>query len=308
MRSTVRRVWQSAVARALLDQKKKQPLPVSRVERMIAQGEKGALPPQCAAGLAKSLISTSNAARILVPVNLIEICQKLGVTVEYRPLAVDGLLQESESGYVAIIDSTAKQTRQRMTLAHELGHLMLYNTTGLVQAFGHVSSSERNTIASSEIEELCDHFASELTMPSDRWRSFIASEGLSVTTLKKLQSLFGVSLTRAAHRLVEISEIECAIIVWLSISENENILRLEPLHSFSKRPSDVQALGRDDESARPGSPFYAIEKKMDTVGTISVALNGSKRKYRVQSNPIGTQHVISLLIPDEVRADVMRLN
>lgn len=311
MANTVKRVWKSAVARSLIQQHRKQPLPDSRADRMIAQGQKGISPAQCAAFLAKQLRNSDSPTKaVLQPVNLPDVCAKVGLTAHYRPLGVDGLLQETESGYVAVIDSTVKPSRQRFTLAHEIGHLMLYKTTGLSQSFGHVSLAERKGIDSSEVEELCDHFASELIMPSEAWCELISSQGFSLGTLKRLTEMFGVSTTSGACRMVEVSEIDCAIIIWSPIYENNRLAKLTPIRSWVKLPltqRDVtQSIERNDEALSPGSPFYAFDMKSESVGRISLSLNGTRAEYLAQSDLIDTNRAVSILIPERFRSDVMR--
>lgn len=304
-----KRVWKSAVARSLVLQHKKQPAPAPIGDQIIVMSQKGISPAGCAALLAKRLYQSAGSLGNRSPkaVDLKVLCDRVGLGVEYRPLVLDGLLQETDSGYLAVINSIDKPPRQRMSLAHEIGHLALYRETGLTQAFGHISVPERKSIDASEVEQLCDHFASELVMPSDEWQDLIKAEGLSLTTLNQLRELYEVSMTDAAPRLAEVAEIalmESAIIIWKPVLENEVAVAMQPIRNWGKLRLGnrflKQPLCRSSESVLSGSPFYAWENKTTTAGKISLPMMGSAGKYLAQSDLINSKHIITLLLPERL--------
>jgi Zn-dependent peptidase ImmA (M78 family) len=245
----------------------------------------------------------------LEQVDLSAVCLRVGLAVDYQPLSVDALLQETESGYLAIINSTASQSRQRISLAHEIGHLVLYQATGLRQAFGHVSPNERGSNESLEIEDLCDCFASELTMPSDIWRDVIFRDGMSLSTFKKLKAAYGVSTTSAAQRMVEAGSIECAIIIWKPIYRDNLLIQLDPIYCWGKissgRSCQPSSIEPEQEYLVAGSPFHALEKSSATAGKVSLPLNGMKAKYLAHSDIINSTHIMTLLIPERFGWGIM---
>lgn len=298
-----KRVWRSAVARVLTQQQKKQSTDDSIAGLLLAQIQKGLSASNAAAMLAEKLRNSEKQLdrKSLKQVDLDAICAKIGLAVQYQPLTVDALLQETESGFLAIVNSLAKQSRQRKSLAHEIGHLMLYQATGLIQAFGHISPSERQNNESLEIEELCDCFASELIMPSTIWRHLISTEGLSLPTLKKLKDFYGVSIATASQRMVDISLFECAIIIWIPIYKDNVLIKLDPVRCWEKltagKKSQPQSLSLKQEFVVPGSPFHALEKQSMSKGVFSIILPGAKGKYLAYSDIIDKNYIITLLIP-----------
>lgn len=306
-----KRVWKSAVARILTQQQKKQPVPDSVVDRLLAQAQKGLSAPHFVELLAQRLRDSDKPLdnKCLEQVNLADVCAKVGLTVHSQPLSVDALLQEAESGYLAIINSTTSPSRQRISLAHEIGHLTLYQATGLKQAFGHVSPNERRSIESIEVEELCDCFASELTMPSDVWRNVIFREGMSLSTFKKLKAAYGVSTTSAAQRMVEVGSVECAIIIWKPIYKDNLPVRLDPVYCWEKvtssRNSMPHSLEPIEEHFVAGSPFHVLENRCATSGRISLSLNGVRGRYLAHSDAINETHIMTLIIPERFGWGIM---
>jgi Zn-dependent peptidase ImmA (M78 family) len=306
-----KRVWKSAVARILTRQQKSQPVPDSVAALLLAQAQKGLSASHYVEALAQRLRDSDQQLdkKCLEQVDLTVVCNKVGLAVDYQPLSVDALLQETESGYLTLINSTASQSRQRLSLAHEIGHLMLYQATGLRQAFGHVSPNERRSSESLEIEELCDCFASELIMPSDVWRRVILRDGMSLSTFKKLKAAYGVSTTSAAQRMVEVGSIECAIIIWKPIYRDKMLIKLDPIYCWEKitsgkncRPPSIEPI---EEFLGAGSPYYALEKSSATAGKVSIPLNGIKAKYLAHSDVISATHIMTLLIPERFGWGIM---
>lgn len=308
-----KRIWKSAVARALVLQHKKQPTPAPIGDRIFAQAQKRISADGCAALLAKRLRQSVGFSRTHLPqqVDLAAVCRSIGLEVQYRPLTLHGLLQETKSGYLAVINSIDKPSRQRMTLAHEIGHLALYRETDMTQAFGHITLEERKTIEAVEIELLCDHFASELVMPTDDWETLIKAEGLSLATLNKLKKFFGVSIKDAADamtRAAEVALINSGIILWKPILENETLVAMRPIENWGNLKLGgrflEQTLARSTDAIVPGSPFYAWENKILTAGKISLSMTGSVR-YLAQSDVVQSTHVISLILPERTGWEVM---
>lgn len=308
-----KRIWKSAVARALVLEHKKKPTPAPIGDRIIAQAQKGISANGCAALLAKRLHQSVSSSDTHLPhqVDLAEVCRSIGLEVQYRPLTLHGLLQETKSGYLAVINSVDKPSRQRMSLAHEIGHLVLYRETHMTQAFGHITLEERKTNEAVEIELLCDHFASELVMPTDDWETLIKAEGLSLTTLNKLKKRFGVSITDAADattRAAEVALLNSGIILWKPILENEIVVAMRPIKIWGNLRLGAkfleQTLPRNIEALIPGSPFYAWENKVLTAGKISLSMTGSVR-YLAQSDVVQSTHVITLLLPERTGWEVM---
>jgi hypothetical protein len=294
-----KRVWKSAVARMLVQQHRERPVPSDLQDRMIATSQKGFTAAQCAALLASRLAQghTSDDSRI----DLLALSSKIHLLVEYQPLALEAILQHTDAGFRAVINSTLDAARQRMALAHEIGHVVLYTTTGLSQSFGHISLDERVTSESQEIEDLCDCFADELVMPSKEWGAYIKNQGLSLSTLKELSKTFGVSIMTAAKRMVEVCLLNCMIILWKPLYDDGIMSALQPIHVWTRLPHPYhflnQTMMRTESDAIPGAPFYAWETQAETAGKLLLSMPGLTGSYLAHSERLSEAEVITLLLP-----------
>ncbi len=99
-----------------------------------------------------------------------------------------------ESGGQTIIKLNAKSSisRQRFTLAHELGHLIFVERLFM----------NRECMEDPELERACNHLAVELLMPRQDVSGFVAELGTPTPEkLKAIAGRFGVSFEVAARRL-----------------------------------------------------------------------------------------------------------
>ena len=123
-----------------------------------------------------------------------------GVKVERAPLdGISGETRLEPDGYRIRVNSTDGEKRQRFTLAHELGHVLL----------GHVSASapvlrdpkaKGTPVAFDAHERDANLFAASVLMPGDAVRAAI-HEGLN---LDRLARLFDVSRQAMQVRLVRL--------------------------------------------------------------------------------------------------------
>lgn len=86
--------------------------------------------------------------------------------------------------------------RDRFTLAHELGHLILHKG---VSSYARQTSEDRDHRVYEDSEWQADTFAAEFLMPYDEVRSFCCTVG-------DIKSRFGVSWSAAGHRLASIKK------------------------------------------------------------------------------------------------------
>jgi Zn-dependent peptidase ImmA (M78 family) len=84
--------------------------------------------------------------------------------------------------------------RRRFTIAHELGHVLIESTGANAPRAGR------------EVERLCDLIATELLMPSARFRERLP-EMLTLSEIWRLSREFRVSFLAAAYRCVELARV-----------------------------------------------------------------------------------------------------
>lgn len=133
-----------------------------------------------------------------LPVNIVELCHKLGIAVKYY----DKLKQDND-GQCAVINNqpiilvrqNCTRQRKRFTIAHELGHIMLGHV-GLYELINREISSNDNPI-----EQEANVFASRLLAPA------CVLWGLNVNCADKIAQLCDISPTAAEYRWQRLQEL-----------------------------------------------------------------------------------------------------
>jgi hypothetical protein len=183
-------------------------------------------------------------------IDLPVIASFLGAKVFYRPL--DGC----EARIVGIgpracitVNSRSAPTRQRFSIAHELGHWQHHRGQALFCKSSEIGSAEDGV----DGERLANWYAANLLMPRYLFREDV--QGLSYPyswrAIQRLADRFGVSPLAAALRLV--SETDCALVVacytvqrrrWFKRSSSTG--SLFPVDQLDGRSSALTALLRGE--------------------------------------------------------------
>lgn len=168
------------------------------------------------------------------PIDLDRVCGELGVVkVEYRSLPCDGVLLPLTSGYKVMIANWAPKTRQRFSLAHELGHVMVHSL--LPETTRAATRSVFTPPGHAEEERFCDLFASRLLMPR-RVVDAAMSRGLGLVAIRDLALGAGASLSAAARRLSEALKINVGL---ATVVQKEDRLRIGRVLLSSKEGKRV---------------------------------------------------------------------
>ncbi|BBH64808.1 hypothetical protein ACTI_14930 [Actinoplanes sp. OR16] len=130
--------------------------------------------------------------------------KRLGLDVGFEPLptGLDGLSLSSGGLGLALVSSGIAATRQRFTLAHELGHLAAGDSQRLTvdeDVFGRRSPDEIRANA----------FAAAFLMPEGAIREAVP-HGVTEEIIVDLLSRFGVSLDALAFRLHNVGVVDAA--------------------------------------------------------------------------------------------------
>lgn len=141
------------------------------------------------------------------PYNPYLIAEKLGVIVqEAELLGHDGCVEVVDGQYIATISSRARSTRQRFTLAHELGHVLLMRQAQdgkPVNLKRYRSKHAPVGLHQDSFEEtLCNCFAGELLMPLSEVRGLLSERTVEPQTIWRLAEKFNVSTQVAAGQIV----------------------------------------------------------------------------------------------------------
>jgi len=130
------------------------------------------------------------------PVALDDICRAEGLALCARPFDyVSGLFVHDDVFPVIVVNSRQPSTRQRFTVAHELGHYYL----------GHERSSFAEPGGSSRQERDAERFAARLLMPAAWVRRYWKTYGANPENrVAILAALFEVSRAALRVRLKEL--------------------------------------------------------------------------------------------------------
>jgi Zn-dependent peptidase ImmA (M78 family) len=132
--------------------------------------------------------------------------------------------EDDKYKYVITVNSLEAEVRQRFTVCHELGHIVL----GLPSSHGALplwSFAKRDAN-----EVLCDVFAAELLMPYAAYRARMAKQEPSIDVIEGLAENFRVSFPAAASRYASLADFPCAYVVM-----EGGIVRYAPLSTSLRR-------------------------------------------------------------------------
>lgn len=151
-----------------------------------------------------------------LPIPVEEIAISLGADISYEPYDgdVSGMLYRTDGKSLIGVNSTHAPTRQRFTVAHEIGHLVLHKGRPMfIDRFARVNW--RNGAWDAE-EAQANAFAAELLMP----RKFVETEVTRVLSRRKsvtphelaaaLAKTFQVSAEAMSYRLENLGVLDPA--------------------------------------------------------------------------------------------------
>lgn len=105
-----------------------------------------------------------------VLVNVAAMAEARGAAVVYEafPHDVSGMLVRQDDSIVIGVNQDHPESRQRFTIAHELGHLILHRGRPLVVDSVRVNLRDSRSSMATDLEEIeANSFAAELLMPRD---------------------------------------------------------------------------------------------------------------------------------------------
>lgn len=148
---------------------------------------------------AESLLDMAGVSKAPVPID--ELVRGCGVQIlPWTFNDIDGLIVELETGSVIWVNPNQPQTRQRFTLAHELGHYLLRHIDKFHVDFGGELSpgvTGEHPRYDWRAERAANDFAANLLMPASMVRAAYAK----VHGVKRLAEQFNVSTAAIGFRL-----------------------------------------------------------------------------------------------------------
>jgi Zn-dependent peptidase ImmA (M78 family) len=154
----------------------------------------------------------------MIPVPLEEVARKLGARVSYQPFEdqLSGMLYREGSDVLIGINSAHSHARQRFTLAHEIGHLLLHKGRAVIvdkamqQKLARVNQRDGTSSKGTDLEEIqANKLGAALLMPRQllikEAQRRISKPGVSIDFIvEELATLFQASSTAMEYRLVDL--------------------------------------------------------------------------------------------------------
>ncbi|MGB2800456.1 MAG: ImmA/IrrE family metallo-endopeptidase [Dehalococcoidia bacterium] len=202
---------------------------------------------------------------------------------------IDALLIRRQDGYIIKVNANSPATRQNYSCAHESGHTFLHELER-----GRLSNNEEfrcdeSSVSGDTKERLCQIAAAELLMPESVFKKYLASFGVSVSSLERLAEKFKVSIHATAIRIAEVSPEPCIAIKWKPWQKT----RSKGFIGFHlRKPIYVR---------NPSSLLKAYESDSAVNSFKSFEIGGIRKRCLMESKGFGhykKRHVISLVLPD----------
>lgn len=149
-----------------------------------------------------------------LPIDVEGIARTAGATLAFEPFDgdVSGFLVRNEKQTVIGVNTAHPKTRQRFTIAHEIGHLKLHDGHPLiVDKLVRVNMRRAASLPSNAEEVAANKFAAQLLMPTEQvrreFRKSIPKRGPASADLlvAQLSTTFAVSPQAMTYRLKELN-------------------------------------------------------------------------------------------------------
>jgi len=146
-----------------------------------------------------------------LPINLQEVARYIDVSLEYAELDSLAGVYFAHERLIVVSDKISNEQRRRFTIAHELGHAYIPGHDDIM--FSCKEEDVRNYQSSKRHEREANIFASELLMPSALVETDVRRLDMTFDSAEKIAEKYGVSLTAAMLKLVEVSEEPGAVVL-----------------------------------------------------------------------------------------------
>ena len=161
------------------------------------------------------------------------LARRWGVTsIEEREIESEAMLLPTKNGYSIVlkkVSSPGQAVRQRFSMAHELGHLLLQKAEPRGDA--RAPMKHRGHGYSDDEERLCDQIAAEILMPRMAFYEDGWMEGWSLRSLRILAVKYDTSVPATAMRMIDLMPDEALMGVWKVSGNDGESARLQWAHA-----------------------------------------------------------------------------
>lgn len=229
-------------------------------------------------------------------IDLEAIAADRGVFVKYRPLdGCEARILGDERGAIVSVNSTSRPTRQRFSLAHELGHWHHHRGRCLFCSSGQIGNPETKLF---DPERHADDYASNLILPEFMLRPRLATiRRMTMSAAREVAAEFDASLAATLLKIVATSRYPL-IVVCHDAMGRKWFGRPDAVHNwwFPRRDLDRDAFAH--AILFEGAADDTIPHRMDADAWFD--FNGADQ-YEIQEQSIrwGEGRVLTLLsLPD----------
>ena len=165
------------------------------------------------ATLANTLLRKAKIKSPPVPIEKIAAQKKVKISYAVLDGDVSGLLYRKDKDVVIGVNASHVPTRQRFTIAHELGHFLLDHDAELYVDKGHkiIFRDSNSKTGLNESERQANQFAAVILMPEDMIRDELNKSPIDFDdpkALEKLAGRFGVSTQALTYRLINLNLVD----------------------------------------------------------------------------------------------------
>jgi Zn-dependent peptidase ImmA (M78 family) len=244
------------------------------------------------------------------PFRLEQVLGRYGIQ-EIRPRLLDGdaRLRFENGRFVIEVNSLFPSVRQRLSIAHEIGHLILNECAGKEPTF----AAHTDPVS----ERLCNDIAGELLVPEWALTSHVNREslfsdgGMRITARDVLETaaMFEVSVEVMTKRIFSDLQLapDTVAIVWRSKRHSKQSDSGQKLRITSAWHSQRIYVPLNKTAAAESLVARAFETGATTHGTESVAFISPRQEFEIEAAPFAsfitakgtapTRAVLALMVP-----------
>ena len=238
------------------------------------------------------------------PIPIVSIAKKEGVIVEFTQILSDGALVRTKENCIIKVNESIPPYRQRFTIAHELGHVLLDR---LYQKFTNIHECSTGIFPLKNKEErFCDSFASYLLIPDTAIIEFSEWNRISIQELVRKAHQLKVSLSSLVWRVLEQTPYESGFLWFRMMPKptDSNDIKLR-LH-WGVFPKSERIYLPQYDSVPKTSPIHQAIGSSEERLYKDVKLDfGSLRGRRNIIVKAIDQVVLTIVLPKEVDPDIM---
>ena len=142
--------------------------------------------------------------------DLNKIASRLSIKIEHHDLGegIEGACKSDGLYRFIVLKRNLESTKERFTLAHEIGHLLIHHASFLCDT--DVLSMFRTHNSD---EQEANDFAAELLIPSRACINILEKADLEISVIKQVAEQFGTSLAVASIKLTQLFS-DNAVVLW----------------------------------------------------------------------------------------------